>query len=283
MEFHVLRSQFLKTVSETHGIGEATAMFREVYLHVTGKDPVHPLRQEPVNETICTNVLNIANELARGKPLQYVLGYAHFCENTFRVNPDVLIPRPETEELVTWIAHDFASRPPAHILDIGTGSGCIAISLAKTFPNAHITAIDKSEAALKVARRNADEILGTDHKIKWLVLDYLVQLPDKIFDLIVSNPPYILLKNNNLVDSHVLAHEPSMALFAPGEDGLIFYRKIAKQLQLQVTGSAYAELHAGTAEQVRRMFNEQVTGAEVAVKPDMNGTLRMIRCIKKGS
>lgn len=283
MEFNELRSRFIKTVSEAYGIGEATAMFRETFLHVTGKDPVHPLNHEPLLDPLVTDVLHIATELAKGKPLQYVLGFTHFYGMTFRVNPDVLIPRPETEELVAWIAHDFAAAPPAHILDIGTGSGCIDISLAKVFPDAHITALDKSEEALTIARQNADEILGNDHKIKWMVLDYLNQFPDKYFDLIVSNPPYILLKDKNLVDSHVLAHEPSMALFAPGEDGLIFYRRMATQLQMQGNGSAYAELHAGTAEQVRRMFKEQVTGAEVALKPDMSGTLRMIRCIKKGS
>jgi len=283
MNLRELRSIFLKQVSEAHGIGEATAMFREVYLHFSGKDPVHVVHDERVQETVSSGVLEMAAELNKGMPLQYVLGYTFFCGLRFRVNTNVLIPRPETEELVEWILKDYAEAAPESILDVGTGSGCIAISLAKAFPDAAITAIDKSEAALNTARLNAIEILGCEHNIHWEVLDYLSHIPDKYYSLIVSNPPYILLNERHLVDAHVMAHEPAMALFAPGEDGLIFYRKLAKQLELQPSGTIYAELHAGKAEEVRRLFAGHVKGSELAVIPDLNGTLRMIRCIKKGS
>ncbi len=283
MDVNMLRSAFIRQAAAAHGSSEAAAMFREVYLHFSGIDYQNPLRNDPVSDALAQSVLHIARELEKGIPLQYALGYTYFHGERFEVDSDVLIPRPETEELLDWIIEDYAENPPVTILDIGTGSGCLAICLAQAFPNAEILALDASEQALNKARSNALRILGSEHNIHWQLLDYLSDFPDKSFELIVSNPPYILLKDKHIVDQHVWTHEPSMALFVSGDDPLLFYRRMAQNLLLQHSGTIYAELHSGQANAAEAMFRANISGVEITLKADFNGVMRMIRCIKKGN
>jgi len=170
--------------------------------------------------------------LLKHEPLQYVIGKAYFLDMEFEVNPSVLIPRPETEELVILVLEDLdrhrqGMSKKLRILDIGTGSGCIAISLKKKLPMAEVTALDVSEGALEVARRNA---VSNQVELNFLLMDILDRsqwpsLPE--FDLIVSNPPYVTLAEKEAMLPNVLDHEPHNALFVPDEDPLIFYKAIA--------------------------------------------------------
>ncbi|MEN9511178.1 MAG: peptide chain release factor N(5)-glutamine methyltransferase [Bacteroidota bacterium] len=279
-----LRRSFLQQVAPVHGAGEAAAMFREIYLHYLNKDLNHPdLYLQPVAEHFAAAVMQHATALEQGQPLQYVLGTAHFHGKRFQVSPDVLIPRPETEELLEWILQDHPRETPLKILDVGTGSGCLAISLAEAFPNASVTALDVSAEALNIAALNAQKILGFNHHIDWKLLDYLMFFPDEHYDLIVSNPPYIALEDRHLVDAHVARYEPELALFVPRQDALIFYRRIAEHLLKLSACTVYVELHAGRMEEVRALFQQAHANTTTSSRNDFTGIPRMLKCIKKGS
>lgn len=181
--------------------------------------------------------------LKENEPLQYILGEAEFCGLRLRVNPSVLIPRPETGELVRLIATENKNCYP-RILDIGTGSGCIAIALAKELPQSKVSAWDISEEALLVAKENSTIC---DTKIDLAQRDILTYTPaetDK-FDIIVSNPPYIKEKEKSLMESNVLDWEPSLALFVPNDNPLLFYRTIAEKAKTMLTpgGQLYFEIN----------------------------------------
>ncbi|MBP5397611.1 MAG: peptide chain release factor N(5)-glutamine methyltransferase [Bacteroidales bacterium] len=181
-----------------------------------------------------------SSRLLLGEPLQYVLGYADFLDARLRVTPDVLIPRPETEYLCQRIIRQLASRPPRRILDLCTGSGCIAWSLAKAFPDAIVVGVDVSEKALEIARSQKPFAFGkgtvrTPVFIRGNVLDTKTlakrlqeELPDeKGFDLLVSNPPYVLEREKAAMKENVLGYEPHLALFVPDEDPLRFYKALS--------------------------------------------------------
>ena len=187
--------------------------------------------------------------LSEGRPIQYILKEAYFMDMLFKVTEDVLIPRPETEELVRNILHDAVSTANGdkviRILDVGTGSGCIAVSLKKLFPTAEVWAMDVSNAALKVASENAGKY-RTD--IRFLLADIcdptsLVHLP--VFDLIVSNPPYVTQAERSLMKNNVLDHEPGLALFVDDEDPLRFYDAIFRMSleHLKAVGRIYFEIN----------------------------------------
>lgn len=168
---------------------------------------------------------NSIAQLLNNVPLQYIIGEMEFFEMKFKVAPGVLIPRPETEEMVGLICRQFMRDAKLNILDIGTGSGCIAVSLAGWFPNATVTAIDISDEALRIAKTNAE---SNNVNINFLKCDILSEpLPNGRFDLIVSNPPYVCEKEKALMQPNVLEHEPHQALFVPDDDPLLFYRRIA--------------------------------------------------------
>ncbi|HRI60582.1 MAG TPA: HemK/PrmC family methyltransferase, partial [Saprospiraceae bacterium] len=174
----------------------------------------------------------ILARLLAGEPVQYVLGEADFFGLKFRVNPAVLIPRQETEELVAWVLEHLKSSDLEHpaVLDIGLGSGCIGITLKKKFPRLHLYGLEKSKAALDVALENARRILGETTAFEFMEGDIL-SYPDwanfPLLDVVVSNPPYIPFAEKNMVPEHVVAHEPALALFVDDDDPLLFYRTIA--------------------------------------------------------
>ena len=223
----------------------------------------------------------ISKRLLTGEPVQYVLGQADFCGRTFMVNEHVLIPRPETEELVQWMPLPLHAPKGegANILDIGTGSGCIAIALAAMYPEAKVTAWDISEKALEVARANA---VRNKVNVLFQQIDILskssLPLMESGFDLIVSNPPYICNKEREAMETNVLEHEPHQALFVPDDDPLLFYRAIARygQTALKADGWLFFEMNPLYAEQFAEMLGTMRYSC-IEIKNDQYGKQRMIR------
>ncbi|MBS1593017.1 MAG: peptide chain release factor N(5)-glutamine methyltransferase [Bacteroidetes bacterium] len=204
------------------------------------------------------------------EPVQYVLGYAEFHGLNFKVDSSVLIPRPETEDLVDWVLSEI--RPHASLIDIGTGSGCIPVSLKKARSDYIVSALDISAAALAVARENA-KLNNTE--VLFTQLDILAELPTGKYDVIVSNPPYIGYEEKNVMSDNVLKFEPHIALFA--DDPLIFYKciaAIAPQI-LNDGGSVYIEISEYRAAEVVAIFEQ--AGYQAEIKKDLTGRERMVK------
>ncbi len=220
--------------------------------------------------------------LLNGEPVQYVVGKAEFGGRIFRVTPDVLIPRPETYELCQWLEEEERGKRKEErdfsILDIGTGSGCIAITLALDMPQAKVEAWDISAGALAVARENAQELQA---KVKFEQVDVLSSLPAQGglgWVSIISNPPYICQKEAAEMEQHVLDHEPHQALFVPDEDPLLFYRAIAKygQKALQKNGQLYFEINPAYYQELTKML-DKMGYSEIETHKDLFGRNRMIK------
>ncbi|MGE6219366.1 peptide chain release factor N(5)-glutamine methyltransferase [Nubsella zeaxanthinifaciens] len=245
-------------------------------------------KQQIVPDTALLRLNNILNELVLGKPIQYILAYTEFYGLKFNVNPSVLIPRPETEELVEWIlttcrktSDEDYSKLNISLLDIGTGSGCIAIVLKKHLPKAQVSAIDISTSALTTAKQNAllnevpvvfieDDILNSQIEAKMLNLD-----------VIVSNPPYIMEEEKTAMHQNVLANEPHTALFVANDRPLIFYESIADfaNKHLKPGGRLYFEINAALGKETVKMLHDK--GFEnIRLKLDMQGKERMISAQK---
>lgn len=215
--------------------------------------------------------------LLQNEPLQYVLNEAWFYGQKFYVDKNVLIPRPETEELVDWIVENHSQSGSVQILDIGTGSGCIPISLKKILPQAGVQAIDISAAALAVATQNA---LALHADITFSVIDFLNTDATKalpVFDIIVSNPPYIPQQHARDMDANVLRYEPATALFVPDNDPIVFYKAIALfgKEHLNPNGSIYLELYDVYHTEVNEFYKEQ--GYQTVILQDMQGKQRMLK------
>lgn len=224
-------------------------------------------------------LLEIIKRLKNKEPIQYVLSESEFFNLTFRVNSNVLIPRPETEELVEWIINSENKNNPT-ILDIGTGSGCIAISLSHNMPTANIHAWDISPQALKVAKQNAQT---NKAKVSFAIRDILkTNVSDIHFDVIVSNPPYITEIEKNEMHNTVIDFEPHLALFVPNNNPLIFYEQIATFAlnTLNVGGRLYFEINRSYGEDTISMLTKKGF-TNIELRRDMAGNDRMIRAIKK--
>lgn len=220
--------------------------------------------------------------LLNGEPVQYVIGKAVFGGRIFRVTPDVLIPRPETYELCQWLEEEERGKRKEErdfsILDIGTGSGCIAITLALDMPQAKVEAWDISAGALTVARENAQELQA---KVKFEQVDVLSSLPAHGglgWVSIISNPPYICQKEAVEMEQHVLDHEPHQALFVPDEDPLLFFRAIARlgQKALHKDGRLYFEINPAYHQELTKMLDE-MGYSEIETRKDQFGRNRMIK------
>lgn len=218
------------------------------------------------------------SRLKKNEPIQYIIGTESFCGLTFEVNPNVLIPRPETQELVRWIEADWKS-VPCRILDIGTGSGCISISLAKFLEGAKVESWDISEGALQVARRNC---VRNEVKVLLRQQDVLSAVPEgELYQVIVSNPPYICEKEKVDMDANVLDWEPETALFVPDADPLLFYRKIAELgvSMLCEGGALYFEINRAYGEETLRML-EGLGYRQLELRKDDFGNDRMIKACR---
>lgn len=215
-------------------------------------------------------------KLRKNAPIQYILGDTDFYGLLFTVDGSVLIPRPETEELIEWIARENDKDRPFKILDIGTGSGCIAVTLKRLFPNAEVDAFDVSDAALATAEGNAKR---NDVSVNFRKVDILQPFPSGgQWDIIVSNPPYIPEREKKQMDRNVLDYEPSLALFVPDDDPLLFYRKIADfaSSHLRPGGQLFFEIHYDAGPAVVDLLRRHCFD-HVELRKDMGGNDRMVR------
>ncbi len=220
----------------------------------------------------------ILKPLLTNKPIQYIFGETEFYQLKFKVDEDVLIPRPETEELVDWIVKDHMGKRNLKFLDIGTGSGCIAISLAKNMIQAGAFAMDISNQALTVAEINARELNVDLQLLKADILEMTDAVVDEFFNIIVSNPPYILKAEEVQMKQNVIGFEPHIALFVTNNDPLQFYKAIADfaLLNLQKDGSLYFETHEDYNDKVKLMLQEKGF-INVVSKRDLQNKYRFIK------
>ena len=216
----------------------------------------------------------IVGKLKNSEPIQYILGESDFFGLAFYVNGSVLIPRPETEELVQWVL-ESAENKPIKILDIGTGSGCIAVTLAKKLPSAEVHAWDISEDALEVARRNAER---NGVKVIFVKRDMLLEpVSDEKFDIIVSNPPYVTEVEKTEMQENVLNFEPHLALFVPDDNALVFYEKIADfaLTNLNKDGKLFFEINRAKGADIAHLLEEKGF-TNIELRKDISGNERMV-------
>ena len=281
--------QFWQSLTPLYDAGEAQAIVRTV-LDVEYGMTLTDIICGKVNELSSDeerNLEEIITRLQNGEPVQYVLGEADFAGRTFHVEPGVLIPRPETAELCQWIEENVSSLEAderKQILDICTGSGCIAITLGLTIPNSEVTGWDISEDALRIAQGNVEILKARNVRIEYqdaLMLPKAAEAESSLskgWNIIVSNPPYICEKEKADMEKNVLEHEPSIALFVPDEDPLKFYRAIAEYASsaLKSEGALYFEINPIYEKETREML-EELGFKDIETKEDAFGKKRMMK------
>jgi release factor glutamine methyltransferase len=252
---------------------EVQAMIRVICEDVFNYDPVDVvLRQESVLPDFAQQrITDLIHRLQRHEPLQYIVGNARFHGHKFKVTPAVLIPRPETEQLVDLIV-DENKESDLRVLDMGTGSGCIAISLARALKFAQVDALDVSRDALAVARANAEAL---QVKVRFFESDMLAPQPAATYDIIVSNPPYICWSERESMERNVKDYEPGQALFVPDNDPLLFYKAIVPYARqsLERGGRLYLEINQRFGAEVKRLLDEHGFD-EVRIIDDSYGKVR---------
>ena len=274
--------QFWQSLTPLYDAGEAQAIVRTV-LDVEYGMTLTDIICGKVNELSSDEERNLEEIIARlqnGEPVQYVLGEADFAGRTFHVEPGVLIPRPETAELCQWIEEEVSSLEaddPKQILDICTGSGCIAITLGLNIPNSEVTGWDISEDALRIAQGNVEMLKAGNVRIEYQDALMLPKAAEAA-DIIVSNPPYICEKEKADMEKNVLEHEPSIALFVPDEEPLKFYRAIAEYASsaLKSEGALYFEINPIYEKETREML-EELGFKDIETKEDAFGKKRMMK------
>ena len=277
--------QFWQSLTPLYDVGEAQAIVRTV-LDVEYGMTLTDIICGKVNELSSDeerNLEEIITRLQNGEPVQYVLGEADFAGRTFHVEPGVLIPRPETAELCQWIEEEVSSLKAderKQILDICTGSGCIAITLGLNIPNSEVTGWDISEDALRIAQGNVEMLKAGNVRIEYQDALMLPKAAETA-DIIVSNPPYICEKEKADMEKNVLEHEPSIALFVPDEDPLKFYRAIAEYASsaLKSEGALYFEINPIYEKETREML-EELGFKDIETKEDAFGKKRMMKAKK---
>lgn len=270
-----LKDRLLASLLAVYDEREAGSSARMLIEEIWGFDYYNNEQQVAVSEDKLVEVLS---QIERETPIQQIVGHAWFYDNKFKVSKNVLTPRPETEELVDWIIKDYKLKSASKVLDIGTGSGAIAITLALEMNGAEVSAIDISELALDVARENAREInVEVDFTLQDILRDELSQN----YDIIVSNPPYITDKEMSLMRKNVLDYEPHIALFVRDNDPLIFYRRIAVLAikYLNNGGRLYFEINENFGKECCLMLSE-IGFSDIILRKDLNDRDRMIRAIK---
>ncbi|MBL0682522.1 peptide chain release factor N(5)-glutamine methyltransferase [Aquimarina mytili] len=278
MKIKDLRNNFLNSLSAIYGIEETRSFFYMLSEHIMGLRrvdiAVHLEKKLPEAEMV--SFADATDRLKKQEPIQYIIGEANFYGLDFSVNSHVLIPRPETEELVDWIIKNLSTRKEQiNILDIGTGSGCIAVSLAKNSPHAKVYALDVSEEAISVAKSNAKK---NQVEVTCIQADILKteRLPLD-FDVIVSNPPYVRELEKKEMKANVLDNEPALALFVADNDPLIFYKRITELAKRSLTpgGSLYFEINQYLGLETKNMI--EASGFEsVILRKDIYNNDRMI-------
>lgn len=278
MTFREIHTNYSERLKSIYSKGEAAAItdiiFR-FFAGLSGSELIVKGHIIPDNNTL-SGLENSLAKLLQYIPVQYVTGEAWFCGLQFRVNKNVLIPRPETEELVQEAIHFLKGSTGKNVLEIGSGSGCIPITIKKFVPVAQVVSVELSRAALDVAEENA---AANKADVDFREMDFLKEkhrqdLP--VFDVIISNPPYIPEEEKNLLDKNVSLHEPGMALFVPQNDPLVFYREIYAfaKTHLKKNGIIFLEADANRAKQTAAIFSGKNISTEI--KKDMSGNERFI-------
>ncbi|MFA4868789.1 MAG: peptide chain release factor N(5)-glutamine methyltransferase [Pedobacter sp.] len=284
MKLQDLARKFKEGLHDIYGHDEAESIFLIAIQSVLQYKRADYLlkKAEVLSAEHLSKLQNILSELKTGKPLQYILGETVFYGFPFKVNGSVLIPRPETEELVEWIIESAeladVTGTGLRILDIGTGSGCIAVSLQKSLPNSKVSALDISKEAIEIASTNASL---NEVDINFLQADIRTFTTEKKFDLIVSNPPYITQHEKEEMHNNVLEHEPHLALFVADEKPLEFYEAIADfaWLGLSDMGLLFFEINEHLGQETIDMLSSK-SFINIELKKDMQGKDRMIKCEK---
>lgn len=281
MTLKELKSTFITQLSEVYPSQEVESIFTvlsEYFLNYTRLENVLKA-DESLSEEIIKHFENAISRLKRQEPVQYICGKTEFYSLPFKVDKHTLIPRPETEGLVQWIIDDENKKQTKSktLLDIGTGSGCIAISLAKNLKGLDVSALDFSPEALKTAHKNS--VLNSV-KVTFFELDLLNEqtLPQR-YDIMVSNPPYVRELEKSNMRSNVLEYEPKSALFVTDKDPFLFYRRIARLANLYLTdnGRVYFEINEYLSDELKALL---LTGrfTDIEVRKDIFGKDRMIKC-----
>ena len=266
-------------LSQCYSTDEIAALTRIVVMELLGVSQMTYFLKDDISLTAEQQALldNAIERLKKQEPIQYILGYSDFCGLRFKVTPATLIPRPETSELVEWIASEATGKES--ILDIGTGSGCIAVSLDHKIPHSKVTAWDISNDALAVA---AENINANGCNVAFELVDILAHQPGgELFDIIVSNPPYIKENEKESMHANVLDWEPHTALFVPDSDPLLFYRTIAKKglTLLKPGGRLYFEINRAHGKETMDML-AALGYTHIELRKDFAENDRMIRAVK---
>lgn len=263
---------------------EANAIARLLLENITGSERQRIIyNKEALTIEQSAQLEKAIQRLQNNEPLQYILNHAWFCNHRFFVNKHVLIPRPETEELVMWIKDTVEKSVQIKLLDIGTGSGCIAISLEKLLPGAKIFAIDNSYKALEVAQKNAEEL---DADVHYIYADILARNNKAElyapYDVVVSNPPYIALLEKEQMRANVLQHEPHSALFVEDDNPLLFYKTIIDfcKKNMKKSGILFFEINEKFGNEMHTLL-QQNGFDDIIVKKDLQGKDRMIKATLK--
>ena len=280
-----LRSIFQIKLNSLYSANEIRSFFNIIANHFLGLKPVDiniSLNRE-VSDEVYNKFIDITEQLVLQQPIQYIIGETEFYDRKFFVNPSVLIPRQETEELVNWIINDNTESKKINILDIGTGSGCIPITLKCEMPQSSVYAIDISPEAIMVAKKNS-ELNNVD--INFIERDILASqdvVEDIKFNIIVSNPPYITNTEKLLMEKNVLDHEPHLALFVDDNNPLIFYSAIANYSKINLVegGFLYFEINEAFGPETKQML-EQKGFCNVLLRKDINNKNRMIKAQYNG-
>lgn len=276
-----LSRQLQSKLTPVYGEGEAKAMVRLIFHSLKGWSLTDMMihADNPASAYLVEKTGEILARLIKHEPIQYILGEAYFYGMNLKVNRHTLIPRPETEELVNMIVNENYDFKDLSVLDVGTGSGAIAIALSRNLPFSQVSAIDISAEALTIAKENAKELHA---KIDFIKADVFQYDPwEDIFDIIVSNPPYIDDSEKNGMDSNVLDYEPHLALFVPDDNPLIYYTRIVEIAlhSLKKDGKIYFEINPRHAHDLKS-YLEREGFTNVLIMRDINGKDRFIKCYK---
>jgi len=280
MDFKQLENQFIQELNALYDREESKQLYYMVTAHLCGWSRSELLihQNEYVSEELFSNFDRIRKELIMGKPVQHIFSEAWFYGLKFKVSSSVLIPRPETEELVEWILQtiDGQQGKALSLLDIGTGSGCIAIALKKLRAEIGVEALDISADALNVAKQNA---ISNEVSINFIEADICQYESGLKYDLIISNPPYITEDERKEMHQNVLQYEPHLALFVTNENPLIFYKSIADfaKINLNPSGKLFIEINEYLGKEMIEMLVDKGF-TDIVLKKDMQGKDRMICC-----
>jgi release factor glutamine methyltransferase len=273
--------QFREELSQICNVHEAFQFVWLIFDHLHGWSKTDMMLRDDTKLTVSDHlfVQKALERLKNHEPIQYILGETEFFGLPFEVNSSVLVPRPETEELVEWIIESIEPGKSFRILDIGTGSGCIAIALAKHLPEASVTAWDVSHEALQTAKKNA---LNNEVAVSFEQKDVLQITPEEMakFDIIVSNPPYVRVSEKVQMKENVLNHEPHLALFVTNQDPLLFYRKIVclAAKSLTADGLLFFEINRDMGQETMDLLAAKGF-REMELRKDLSGNYRMLKAL----